>query len=386
MMKDRIAARSVGVTQSSIRAMTRRVASVNGINLGQGTCELPPSSELLLEAKRAIESGHNSYTLFDGIPELKHSLVSRYQAYNDLSIDEENVLVTSGATGALECVCKAFLEAGDEVILFEPIYQYHLKLVKERSAIPKLVRLTQPDWNFDRTELERSFTSKTKLLIFANPNNPTGKMFSREELLAIGTACSQFGVPAVVDEVYEYIRFDENRHISLASLPGMFERTLTLSSASKTFFVTGWRVGWLIGPKSIMPYLGVKSDETYICAPSPFQHAVAHGLRFAPEFFENIGCLFDSRRIRLSRALIAAGFAPHVPQGAYYILAGYPDVGFVDDEDAVNRLVDACGIGAIPGSSFFEDVNCTGLLRFCFALSNDLLEQASDRLATLRWS
>lgn len=381
-MKDKLAQRARGLEQSNIRAVTRKIEAVRGVNLGQGTCALPPHHEVVNAAHRAIDEGHNSYTLFDGIAPLKEAIVRRYKAYNNLSISPENVLVTGGATGALECICKCFLEAGDEVILFEPIYQYHVSLVVERGAIPRFIRLRAPDWSFNLDELELTFSERTKLLVFANPNNPCGKVFSREELISIGEACRKRGVIAVTDEVYEYILADGAEHLTLASLPGMFEHSLTISSASKTLFVTGWRVGWLVGPEEVMGPLGVKSDETYICAPAPFQHAVASALDLSDDFFASIRVPFQRRRDKLSRALVEAGLSPLNPEGAYYTLADYTALGFADDVEAMNGLIDQVGVGAVPGKAFFPSEGKTGLLRFCFAVTDQILDRGCEMLTS----
>lgn len=383
-MQHKLAKRAQDIHQSNIRAVTRRIEAVGGVNLGQGTCDLPPDQRILAAAHRAIDEGHNSYTLFDGIAQLKESLVKRYKRYNELNITPQNVLVTGGATGALECICKCFLEPGDEVILFEPIYQYHVSLVRERGAIPRFVRLHPPGWRFIQEDLESAFSNKTKLFVFANPNNPSGKVFSREELIMIGDSCRDHDVIAVTDEVYEYILADGEQHISLASLPGMFDHTLTMSSASKTLFVTGWRVGWLIGPESVMGPLGVKSDETYICAPAPFQHAVAYAYSLEDAFFDCIRLPFQRRREKLAQALTAAGLEPLNPAGAYYTLAKYTNLGFETDVEAMNGLIDKFGVGAVTGSAFFPSQQNTGLLRFCFAVTDDVLDRGCELLVNNR--
>jgi len=369
--------------QSDIRAVTRAIEAVGGINLGQGTCALPPHPEIVVAAGRAVEEGHNSYTFYDGIPYLKDAIIERVAAYNSLHVARENILVTSGATGAFECICKCFIEAGDEIVVFEPIYKYHLRQAMGRGAIVRHVSLHAPDWSFDLEELASVFTARTKFLVFSNPNNPTGKVFSREELLLIGELCRHHNVIAVVDEVYEYILSDGAQHISLASLPGMFEHTITISSASKTFFVTGWRVGWAIGPQDVIGLLGVKSDETYVCAPAPLQHAVAHGLRLPQEFFGNIKVPFQDRKSALMKSLAQVGFTPHPPEGAYYVLADYPSAFADDDITAMQCLVEQIGVGAVPGREFFPSRSNTGMLRFCYAITDEKLEEACQRLARL---
>lgn len=380
-MLDQLAQRARGVRQSDIRAVTRRIEARGGVNLGQGTCALPTDPRVLDAAHRAMDAGKNSYTLFDGIPALRSAVAARYGAYNALRIEPENVLVTGGATGAFECVCKAFLEPGDRVVLVEPVYGYHLRQVVERAAVPSYVRLHAPGWTLDMGELEAELAKGPKLLVFSNPNNPSGKVFTRAELTAIGELCRAYGVIAVVDEVYEYIMGEGAEHVSLASLPGMFDHTLTLSSASKTLFVTGWRVGWLVGPADVLQPLGVKSDETYVCAPSPFQHAVAEAYAGDDAFFRSIRTPFQAKATRLAEALRGAGFKPQVPMGAYYMLADYQELGHGSDAEAMGALVDGVGIGSIPGSAFYLSGADTGMLRFCFAVVDAELDRACELLA-----
>jgi aminotransferase len=384
-MREKLAERAKSVQQSSIRAMTRKIEAVGGVNLGQGTCPLPPHPAILRAAQDAIEAGHNSYTLFDGIPSLKAALTEKYSRHNNINIDLDNVLVTSGATGGLECICKCFLEPGDEVVLIAPMYQYHVSQVVERAAVPRFLRLREPDWTIDPDDLEAVFSEKTKLFVFANPNNPCGKVFRREELEMIGEVCRRRGVVMVCDEVYEYLLREDREHISLASLPGMFDHTITISSASKTFFVTGWRVGWLIAPHEVMDALGVRSDETYVCAPAPFQHAVAEALRMDDDFFEQIRVPFHRRRNLVLDALRAAGLRPQSPEGAYYILADYTGLGFHDDLEATLALIEQARVASVPGSAFYpkqpgETPPKTGLLRFGFALPDELIERGCELL------
>jgi aminotransferase len=386
-VKERLARRAVDIKQSSIRAVTRRIEAVKGVNLGQGSCELEPDKSVCDAACGAIRDGHNSYALFDGIPQLKDAILERCREYNRLPIGRENILVMQGATGGLECICKAFLEVGDEVILFEPSYEYHKRSVIERGAVPKFVTLKAPDWSFSVEELSAAFSAKTKLMIFANPNNPTGKVFTAPELQQIGEECRKHRAIAVADEVYEYILGPGQQHISLAALPGLFDHAITISSASKTLFVTGWRVGWLIAPAEVIGPLGVKSDETYVCAPSPLQYGVARGLRLGNDFFAGIRENFNSKRLQLELALRACGLVPLSPQGAYYILADYSALGFADDDSANDALIDKVGVAAVPGNSFYSDSGVrrrTGLLRFCFAVTEQKLSRACELLTSAR--
>lgn len=379
---DRLASTARGVRQSYIRAVTRWIDEVGGVNLGQGICPLPPHPDVIAAAHEAMLANHNHYTPFDGIRALKEALVHRYATYNGLSVGPDNVMVSSGATGAFESVVKAFLEPGDEVVMLDPVYNYHLRQVEERRATTRFVPLEWPEWTLDMDRLEAAMTPRTKILVFSNPHNPTGKVFTREELEQIGGICRRHGVICVVDEVYEYILPGRtSRHISMATLPGMFEHTITLSAASKTLFVTGWRVGWAVGPAEVMPAMGVKSDETYVCAPAPFQHAVARTFVRQDDFFERITANFQGKADRLVPALQAAGFEARVPDGAYYVLADYRPLGWKTDVEAMQRLIDEKRIGAIPASEFFVGGGDTGKLRFCFALPDAALDRACELLA-----
>jgi aminotransferase len=373
--------RAKGAQQSDFLEIMKK-AGVNGcVNLGPGFCNMKIHPRVLEAAQRAIFAGTHHYTPADGLPGLKAAIAKRYAEYNRMPIEPANVLVTSGATAGLECICKCFLEPGDEVVMFEPFYQYHMRQLVERQAVVKLVRLSPPNWVFSAEDLRSSITPRTKLLVMSNPHNPTGKVFSRQELEMIGAICRERGVIVVCDEVYEYLVTPRHPHISIASLPGMFDHTLTVSSAGKTFRVTGWRVGWIVGPADVMGPLANKSDETYVCAPVPLQHAVAECLAFPAEYFHDLQSEFERKRTRLIAALPAAGFRPTSTQGAFYVLGQYDQSQYHNDGEAITSLIEDFGVLALPGSAFYRNVGCTGFLRFCFAIDDDLVEMACERLA-----
>jgi aminotransferase len=382
-MLELLAADAKGIAQSNIRAITSKVDAVRGVNLSQGICALPPHPAILEAARRAIAAGHNSYTPCYGIEQLRQAIANQYWARHRLSLRVDNILVTSGATGAFESVCKSFIEPGDEVIFFEPVYPCHVRQVQGRGGLPRFVRLCKPDWKFDLGELINAFSERTKLIVFSNPGNPTGKVFLREELQAIAELCISRKVIAVVDEVYEYIISGEDTHLSLAALPGMFDWTITIASASKTFFVTGWRVGWIAAPEDAISVLSIKSDDTYICAPAPFQHAIAEGFSLGDSFFQCIRQPFKRKRELLVEALGKAGFTLSPPQGAYYIMADYRGLGYLSDESAVWGLLQEVGVGAVPGNCFYPTCKDSGLLRFCFAVDDEVLENGCERLMSL---
>lgn len=381
-MQEKLASRSRGTEHSKIRQVAAMIQRNGGIDLGQGTCALPPHPYVLEAGQRAIAHGFNTYTASDGIRELKDAIVRRYAAYNQLQLETANILVTCGATGAFESICKCFLEPGDEVILLEPSYLGHLKQIADRGAVARYVRLHAPAWTLDFGDLERAITPRTKLLVISNPNNPTGKVFTRHELQTIGEICKRAGVIVISDEVYEYILAEDRTHISIASLPGMFDHAITISSASKTLFVTGWRIGWAVAPPEIIRALAIKSDETYVCAPAPLQKGVADSLCMDEEFFTSIRLPFQQMRRKLCEALRDAGLTPSDPDGTYYVLAGYEQYGFKDDDEAMLTLMKNTSVACVPGNAFYPTGTHSGLLRFCFAVEDSVLDEACKRLRT----
>lgn len=364
-----------------IRAITTRIESVNGINLGQGACRLPIHQVLADAASAAIQQNKNGYTACEGVSSLRDAIAQRVRQYNHIDVGPKNILVTSGATGALECVCKCLIEPNDEVVMFSPYYQYHIFTVLDCGGVLRFVQLQPPSWELDLKQFEMALTPRTKLVLFSNPCNPTGRVFSLGELTAIASLCNERKIRVVVDEVYEYIVNKPHEHISLAALPEAGSNVFTISSASKTFFVTGWRVGWVIGAdESEIAILSLKSDRTYVCAPAPLQYAIDAGLRLDQSFFDGIGRIFTPKRDQLCQALSEARLHPLVPEGAYYVLADYSNLGYPDDHTAMNGLVSLAGIGSVPGSAFVADDKRTGFLRFCFALPDSQLDRACELL------
>jgi len=382
-MAAKIAARAQATSISGFREALKSATKGNYINLGAGTCEIVPHPRVLKAAQAAIRYSQNSYAPLGGIEKLKNSIAQHSAIYHGLKLRPDEISITCGATGAFEAVCKAFIEPGDEVVMFEPFYQYHVRQILERGGIPRYVSLQAPNWEVSPELLRKSISENTKFLVLTNPNNPTGKIFSRDELTAIAQVCRAAGIFVVADEVYEHTVQPE-AHMSMASLPGMFEHTLTISSAGKTFFVTGWRVGWVSGPAEIISLLAVKSDETYLCAPTPLQYAVAECLGFKEEFFRSIASRFDQARIQLCSSLATAGFTPLNPQGAFYVLASYQQLGYQDDVEAVKAMRDKFGIVAVPGAAFLEQRERSGMLRFCLGVERDVLNIACERLMDVR--
>lgn len=380
-MLDKLNAGARGAQQSMIRRLTAEVVKSKGVDLSQGLCTFLPDQRILDGAVRAVLAGKNTYSPNVGAHDLRQQLADKYRRRNGLDVTIDNVMVTSGATGAFESICKTFLEPGDEVVMVQPFYGYHIRQVQDRGAIPRFVSLHPPDWHFDREEFENALTDKTKFVVFSNPSNPTGKVFTREELEFIGQACRSRGILTVVDEVYEYILADDKEHVSMASLPGMFESTITMSSASKTLCVTGWRIGWLVAPAEVIPALGVKFDDAFMCAPRPFQHAVSDVFALGDEIFEQIRQIFCGKRDTMAAALRGFGLDVYGGEGACYLIAGYEKLGFKDDMEAIWSLLENQNIAGLPGSSFYPGERDSGFVRFCFAVSDEDLERVTEALA-----
>jgi len=372
--------------QSDIRSITARVNAVDGINLGQGICDMPTPGPIKEGAKRAIDNDKSIYAPFGGIDSLKHLIVNKTQSFNNIPISgTANVLVTSGSTGAFVTAIFALLDPGDEVILFEPLYGYHSNILKLRDVEQKTLIMQPPEWNVNFNRLESLITSKTKTIIITTPNNPCGKVWSEQELRQLGELMIRYDLYAITDEVYEYMTYDDHTHTSLASLDGMFERTITLSSFSKTFNMTGWRLGYASGPEKIIEKMGLFSDLFYICAPTPLQHGLADGFATGEAYYEQLQEDYARKRTCICETLESAGFEVPWPEGAYYVFASFDPLsgrpGFSDDQQACTTLIEEAGVGAVTGGSFYTNPeDGKYLLRFCFAKEDHELEEACRRI------
>jgi aminotransferase len=382
----RFADRISGLQHSDIRKWTRVIEERGGINLAQGICAVEPRPEFLQtveHAYQAMKAGHNTYTHYSGIDALRHAIAAKAEEYNGIVASpdphEGNIVVTAGATGAFVCAFNALVNPGDEVIFFEPFYNYHLNTLALAGGRPRFVQLTPPAWTFDPGDLDAAWTERTKAVVVNTPCNPSGKVFTREELAAIASFCQRRGIIAITDEVYEYMLFDDAKHVSLATFPGMAERTVTVTSFSKTLAITGWRVGYAIAPQAIAKHMGLVNEFTYACAPAPLQHAVVEAVQNSSQF-RTLKDLYAPKRDLLAAALAKAGFTVNVPRGAYYILADHTPLKLGDDRDAVVALIEQAGVGAVPGSAFFSGGRGKNLLRFCFAFRDEGLREAAQRL------
>jgi aminotransferase len=381
---NQISDRLRGLVQSDIRRMSRECERVDGINLGQGICDLPTLPELVDGACDAIRSNKATYSKFEGIDILRERIARKVERHNGFTADPaKEIVVTVGSSGGFLAAAMATLNVGDEVILFEPYYGYHLNTFTVLGFEPKFVPLKAPDWTIDFDVLRAAFTPKTKAIVVCTPSNPSGKMFTREELEKIGALCREFGAWIFTDEIYEYIVYDGRKHVSVASIPSCRDLAITISGFSKTFSITGWRVGYVIADERVAGPIGLMNDLFAICAPTPLQWGVARALEIGDEYYANMASDYQKKRDMLAEALSEAGFTPSIPQGAYYMLAQIPDE-FRDDKEAANALLETTRVASVPGSAFFVSEAGKRMLRFCFAKDFDSLEEACKRLRAFK--
>jgi aminotransferase len=371
--------------------MTVACSDLGGINMAQGVCDTDPPHLVVEAAISAIRSGQNIYTRMDGIEPLREAIAQKFASFNGLSVDPRTqVFVTSGATGAMHASLLALLNAGDECVVLEPFYGYHVSSLKAMRAVPVVVPLAGPEYALDADRLRASITPRTRAIIVNSPSNPSGKVFSRSELEALAEVAIEHDLFVFTDEMYEYFIYDGAQHISLATIPGMAERTITISGFSKTFSVTGWRLGYLAASERWLPAIGYFHDLIYVCAPSPLQHGAAAGLLQLPQsFYDGLTAEYQAKRDVTCAALTRAGLTPSIPTGAYYVLADATRIPGADAKQKARRLLADAGIAAVAGSAFFgtdaDGVNPgENLLRFCFAKKDDELAEACRRLDAYR--
>jgi len=374
-----------GTVQSEIRAMTTLCDQMGGVNLAQGVCDTPVPAVVEETAIQAIRDGYNIYTRLDGIGRLRNAIAAKQQRDYGLEYDAETeVLVASGATGGLHAAVMALLNPGDEVLLFEPFYGYHVSTLKSMRMSPVFVPLAEPDWALDTDALKAAVTGKTRAIILNTPSNPGGKVFTRAEIEAIAEVCETHDLFLFTDEIYEYFVYDGAEHISAATLPGMRERTIVISGFSKTFSVTGWRLGYATADRKWMGAMSYFHDLTYVCAPSALQHGAAAGLELLPaSFYTELAAAHQDKRARILAALTDAGLTPSTPAGAYYVLADASKLPGTTAAVKARNLLAATGVAAVAGSAFFRPGRGENLLRFCFAKRDADLDDACERLRRL---
>jgi len=340
---------------------------------------------VLTAAAEAIARGKNMYSRFDGLPELREALAVKLLRDNDIHADPETeITVSAGATGSFHAACLALLNPGDEVILFEPFYQYHVNALLAVEAVPVCAKLEVTDWGLAPDVVEHAVTGRTRAIIVNSPANPSGKVFTREELEAIGQIAAEHDLLIFTDEIYEYFLYDGRCHVSIASLPGMAERTITIGGYSKTFSITGWRIGYSVAAPRWTQAIGAMNDLLYVCAPTPLQAGVAAGIEQLPDaFYHQLAKEYQHKRDRFCAALAQAGLPPAVPQGAYYVLADATRLPGNTGKDRAMHVLQTVGVAGVPGEAFFSGAQGSRYIRFSFAKTDSDLDEACRRIGHL---
>jgi aspartate/methionine/tyrosine aminotransferase len=377
-------------TESVIREMTRQAMLYNAVNLAQGFPDFSAPEEIKQAAQQAIAADVNQYAITWGAKNLRNAIARLMGVWQGITVDpEKEITVSCGSTEAMISTLLAICNTGDEVVIFEPFYENYGPDSVLSGAKPKFVKLRPPkedggEWTFDEKELRQAFHRHTKAIILNTPNNPTGKVFTRAELELIRDLCVEFDVLAITDEIYEHILYDGTEHISMASLQGMRERTVTINGMSKTYSVTGWRVGWAVAPEKITNAIRKVHDFLTVGAPAPLQDAGAAALSLPAEYYTKLAEGYRKRRDRLIPALTAAGFKCFRPRGAYYVMTDISAFGFDDDVSFSRHLVQTVGVACVPGSSFYRDPrDGARQVRFAFCKKAETLDAAAKKLEVL---
>ncbi|HEY3426266.1 MAG TPA: aminotransferase class I/II-fold pyridoxal phosphate-dependent enzyme [Negativicutes bacterium] len=374
-------------TESVIREMSRIAAAHNAVNLAQGFPDFPASNEIKQAAVRAIMDNQNQYAITWGTKPLRDAIA--WKTKRDYAIDvdpEQQITVCCGSTEGMIASLMATVNPGDEVIIFQPFYENYGPDVILCGAIPKYVQLKSPEFTFDTQELTAAFSDHTRAIIINTPNNPTGKVFSLEELSLIAGLCIKHDVLAITDEIYEHILYDDATHIPIATLPGMAERSITINSISKTYSVTGWRIGFVLASPEITQSIRKVHDFLTVGAAAPLQAAAAEALHFNPGYYQELSAFYNERRNYLITELESIGFTCSHPAGAYYIMTDVTSMGWDDDIAFARYLAEKIGVAVVPGSSFFdaETPDKHRFIRFCFCKEFSTLEAAIKRLQKLK--
>lgn len=378
-----------GLAQSEIRAMTRAADAAGAINLGQGICDLPTPPAVAEAAIQAIRDRKSTYTYAEGDAGLRAKIAAKLQRVNGITADPETeIVVTAGSAAAFTCVLHGLFDPGDELLIPEPYYGYHVGAAKVAGVVPRFVASSAPQFELTEEALRAAVTPMTRGIILCTPSNPSGRMLTREEIAVAARVAEEHDLVVVTDEIYESITYDGREHVSPASTsPELAARTVTILGLSKTFSITGWRLGYVVAPAAMAEKLKLVHDLFYICAPTPLQHGVAAGFDLEDSFFEAMRADYTEKRELLVSTLRDIDLEPIVPEGAYYILADVSGMGEATAKDAAMRLINEAGVAAVPGTAFFSGTageTGEGLVRFCYAKELDVLREACERLRTWR--
>jgi aspartate/methionine/tyrosine aminotransferase len=390
--KTRVSAKAASFNESVIREMSREAVKYGAVNLGQGFPDWPAPVEIKEKAKEAIDGEHNQYAVTCGVKSFRDAIAAKTKWFLGMDIDPETeITVTCGSTEGMIAAAMATIDPGEEAVIFDPYYENYMPDTIISGATPRFVPLYRTDegsFYFERDELRAAFNEKTKAIIICNPNNPTGKVFTRDEMEFIAGLCKEFDALCFTDEIYEHILYDNDGfrpdHICMATLDGMRERTVVVNSMSKTYSVTGWRVGYCIAPPDITLAIRKVHDFLTVGAANPLQHAGAYALSLPPSYYDELQTEYQRKRDFIVPALKAAGFKCDYPEGAYYVMCDISDFGFSDDIEFTKHLIREIGVAVVPGSSFYENRSMgSQQVRFCFCKLDETLEAAAERLQRL---
>jgi aminotransferase len=380
-----VSKKAASFSESVIREMTRLAIQNNAINLAQGFPDFAAPQEIKDAAKRAIDADINQYAITWGAKPFRDAIAAKFEAVYGTAVDPETQLcVTCGSTEAMVAAQLAIVDPGDEVVVFEPFYENYGPDAILSGATPRFVTLHEPDWSFDEAELAAAFNDRTRAIVLNTPNNPTGKVFTRAELEQIASLCQKWNVVAITDEIYEFMTYEGTRHVPMLTLPGMEDRTILINAMSKTYSVTGWRVGWVIASPKLTSGIRKVHDFLTVGAAAPLQEAGVVALSLPDEYYAHLHDSYLERRDLMLGILESAGFKTYKPYGAYYIMTDCSHLGFDDDVAAARWLTSEIGVASVPGSSFYRDpAQGRTKLRFSFCKKLDTLRAAGERLAKI---
>ena len=401
--KQRVSHKAASFTESVIREMSREAAKYGAVNLGQGFPDWPAPADIKQKAKDAIDADHNQYAITWGVKSFRDAIAAKTKWFLGMDIDPESeITVTCCSTEGMIAAAMATIDPGEEAVIFDPYYENYMPDAIISGARPRFVPLyrNHDGFYFDRDELRAAFNEKTKAIIICNPNNPTGKVFTRDEMEYIAGLCKEFDALCFTDEIYEHIIYDgkvgtdgshgsypssSGRHICMATLDGMRERTVVVNSLSKTYSVTGWRVGYCIAPPDITQAIRKVHDFLTVGAANPLQHAGAYALSLPPSYYDELQHEYQRKRDFIVPVLREAGFKCDSPDGAYYVMTDISDFGFANDIEFTKHLIREIGVAVVPGSSFYENREMgSQMVRFCFCKLDETLEAAAENLRKLR--
>lgn len=378
----RLSERTQHLEQSGIRAATVECNAIGGINLGQGVCDIPTPDVLKKAAADAVQNNKNVYSACEGAFELRKAISQKLNNFNKISADpHREIIVTHGSTGAFVCATITLFNPGDEVILFEPFYGYHRNILAMHGVSVKAVPINLDDFSIDWDRFEQTINHKTRAIVVCNPCNPCGKVFTKEELLTIGRLAEQHNLAIITDEIYEYITYPGHAHISIASLENFKERTITISGFSKTYNMTGWRLGYAAGPAHVLEKMALAQDYLYVCPAVPLQHAAIAAFSLPENYYTDMAKNYLIKRDMVVNVLRELDLTVTVPQGAYYMMINFSKLGFKDDVAAAQHLLRNAKVAMVTGRSFYLDpASGKQILRLCYALNEEKISTAMQQL------